>query len=104
MPGSLAALDYLFQRDDAFLSGIKPRTQRDYLYSIKPALRWAGNEQVAHLTRRAIKAWYRDQREPRGTANARNAIAALRRLLSFGHDGGMDRYQSGPAAARGVSG
>lgn len=87
-PGSLAALDHLFQLDDAFLSAIRARTQRDYLYSIKPALAWAADEQVTHLTRRAIKAWYRDQREKRGTANARNAIAALRRLLSFGHDEG----------------
>ena len=87
VPGSLAALNDLFQTDDAFLS-LKPRTQRDYLYSIKPALGWAGQELVAHLTLRAVKAWYRDQREKRGVANARNSAAAFRRLLSFGREEG----------------
>lgn len=87
VPGSLAALDELFQTDQAF-RGTRDRTQRDYLYGIKPALAWAADEQVAHLTRRAIKAWYRDQLATRGVANARNAMAALRRLLSFGLDEG----------------
>jgi hypothetical protein len=87
-PGSLSVLDDLFQRDEAFLESMRPRTQQDYLYNIKPALAWAGDEQVAHLTFRAIKAWYRDQKRKRGVANARNAAAALRRLLSFGREEG----------------
>ena len=86
-PGSIAALNDMFRKDDAFLL-LKPRTQRDYLYSIKPGLAWAGPEQVAHITLRAVKAWYRDQRETSGVANARNSIAALRRLLSFGREEG----------------
>ena len=94
VPESLAALDELFQKDDAFLS-LKPRTQRDYLYSIKPALAWASHERAAHLTLRAVKAWYRDQRERHGVANARNSAAALRRLLSFGREEGW--LQENPA-------
>jgi integrase len=85
--GSLRALDDLFQRDDSFLT-LRPRTQRDYLYSIKPALAWAGDEQARHLTLRATKAWYRAERDARGVSNARNAAAALRRLLSFGKEEG----------------
>lgn len=85
--GSLKALDDLFQRDDAFRS-IAERTRRDYLYAIKPALEWAGDEQVTHLSLKVIKAWYLDQRDRRGVSNARNAIAALRRLLSFGREEG----------------
>jgi integrase len=87
-PGSLAALDDLFQRDDAFTVHMKSRTQRDYLYGIRPALGWAGTENVTALTRRVVKAWYRHQRATRGAANARNAVAALRRLMSFGCDEG----------------
>jgi len=85
--GSLTALDDLFQRDDAFKE-VAPRTQRDYLYAIKPALAWAGDERVEHLTTRAIKAWHLHQRDTRGISNARNAMAALRRLLSFGREEG----------------
>ncbi len=81
-PGTLAAVNDAFQRDDAFL-GLAERTKRDYLYCIKSALTWAGDAPVTHLTRRAIKAWYHDQRDTRGPSNARNAIAALRRLLSY---------------------
>jgi integrase len=83
LPGSLAALDALFQTDDEF-RGLKPRTQSSYLYAIKPALAWAGDEQVADLTRKVLKIWYRDQRDRHGAANSRNAVAALRRLLAFG--------------------
>lgn len=84
---SLAALDELFQRDDSFKQ-LSERSKRDYLYTIKPALKWAGDERVAGIQLRAIKAWQRDQVETRGAANARNAIAALRRLLSFGREEG----------------
>jgi len=100
MPGSLAALDELFQRDDAFKSK-RPRTQRDYLYAIKLALAWAGSEQVVHLTRKAIRAWYRHERENRGVANARNAATALRRLLSFGCDEGW--ISNNPALKLGIT-
>lgn len=86
--GTLAALDALFQTDDTFRDGMKPRTQRDYLYSIKPALTWAGESQVPDITRKVIKAWYRDLRDRKGAANARNSAAALRRLLAFGRDEG----------------
>lgn len=81
--GSLAALDALFQTDDEFRS-MKPRTQSSYLYTIKPALAWAGDMQVTSLSRKELKAWYRSQRDAHGAANSRNSIAALRRLLAFG--------------------
>ena len=35
---------------------MKPRTQRDYLYLIRPALAWAADLQVAILSRQALKA------------------------------------------------
>ena len=84
-PDSLDALDDLFQRDDAFRA-TSPRTQRDYLYNIKPALAWAQGVPVSAISRKAIKAWYRGLRDTRGPATARNAVAALRRLLSFALD------------------
>ncbi len=81
-PGSLRALHALFQDDDEY-AAMKPRTQASYLYSIKPALAWAGDLPASAITRKALKIWYRGQRDANGAANARNAIAALRRLLSF---------------------
>jgi hypothetical protein len=80
--GSLAAVDLEFQRDDDF-KRLAPRSQADYLRCIKPALDWAGDQPIGDLTRRFIKAWYRQQRDMRGEANSRNAMAALRRLLSY---------------------
>lgn len=84
---TLAALDSLFQTDDSF-RGIKPRTQRDYLYSIKAALAWAGDMPAGTITRKSVRTWYRALRDERGPAASRNAVAALRRLLSFGVDEG----------------
>lgn len=84
---TLRALDDLFQRDDTF-QALSERSKRDYLYSIRPALTWMGPEPVASIQRRAIKVWQRQMVAERGLANARNAIAALRRLLSFGRDEG----------------
>lgn len=85
--GSLRALDDLFQRDESFRQ-LAERSKRDYLYTIRPALDWAGDEPVAGIQLRAIKAWQRMLVETKGVANARNAIAALRRLLSFGREEG----------------
>lgn len=104
---TLAALDDLFQRDESFRL-LKERSQRDYLYAIRYALAWAGDERPADLTIRVLKAWYRDQCDTRGLANARNAIAALRRLLSFAREEGWItenpalrlRVKSPPSRAR----
>lgn len=80
--GTVAAIDLEFQADDDFRR-LAPRTQDDYLRCIQPALAWCGDQPIQALTRRAVKAWYRMQRETRGQANSRNAMAALRRLLSY---------------------
>lgn len=72
VPGLLAAPDALFQKDDAFLL-LKPRTQRDYLDSIKPALAWASYQQVAALT---------SARSRPGIATRRRQCAEFRRGLS----------------------
>ena len=79
----LRALDALFQRDDWFRD-MSPRTQRDYLYNIKPALEWADDIPVRQITSKAVRAWYRAQRDAMGDGTSRNRIAALRRLLGFG--------------------
>jgi integrase len=79
----LRALDDLFQRDDWFRD-MSPRSQRDYLYNIKPALEWADDVPARQITSKAVRAWYRMQRDTKGEATARNRIAALRRLLAFG--------------------
>jgi integrase len=78
----------LFLSDPAF-SRMSPRTQRDYRYSIKAALIWGGAHPVRAVTRKAVKAWYRGRLRDGSAATARNAMAALRRLLSFAHDEGM---------------
>lgn len=83
----LRALDDLFQRDDWFRE-MAPRTQRDYLYSIKAALAWAEDVPVRQITAKAVRTWYRAQRDENGDATARNRIAALRRLMSFGKSEG----------------
>ncbi len=85
---SLLALHDLFQADEEFMVDMAPRTQRDYLYNIKPALDAAGESSVALLERKMVKNWYRGLKADRGESAARNAIAALRRLLSFGVDEG----------------
>jgi integrase len=82
---SLNALCELFQEDDAF-RGLAPRSQRDFLYSIKPAIVMADGLPVAAITRKVAKGLYRDLRDKRGPAAARNTTAALRRLLSFALD------------------
>lgn len=84
----LRAVDDAFQRDDAFRK-LRPRTQRDYLYNIKGALEWADGVPVPAISRKAMKEWYRCQRDDRGPAAARNAMAALRRLLTFAADEGV---------------
>ena len=80
---SLIALDDLFQRSDDFRS-MAPRTQRDYCYSIKAGLDFAGDMRPGDLTKGIILDWHQHQREARGPAASRNAAVALRRLLSFG--------------------
>jgi integrase len=84
-PGSLAALDDLFQRDAAF-KRLKPRSQADHIQRIKAALAWAGDMPVKAISRRAIRVWHRALVEKRGETNARNAVVTLRRLLSFALD------------------
>ena len=79
----LRALDELFQRDDWF-RGTGARTKRDYLYNIKPALGWADGIPARQITSKAVRTWYRAQRDLKGEATSRNRIAALRRLLGFG--------------------
>ena len=81
-PGTMAALSEEFQLDDDF-KRLAPRTQDDFIRCIKPALDWIGAERPQDITRRAVKAWYRQNREKRGEANSRNAMAALRRLFSW---------------------
>jgi integrase len=83
IPDGLRALDDLFQRDDWFLD-MGPRTQRDYLYNIKSALEWAEDVPVRQITSKAVRTWYRAQRDANGAATSRNRFAALRRLLAFG--------------------
>ena len=82
-PDSLNALDDLFQRDDRFLC-MKPRTKRDYLYNIKAALAWADGIPARQITAKAVRTWYRAERETLGLATSRNRFAALRLLLGFG--------------------
>jgi integrase len=79
----LRALDDLFQHDDWFRD-MSPRTQRDYLYNIKPALKWAEDVPVRQITMKAVRTWYRAQRNAGGNATSPNRIAALRLLLGFG--------------------
>ncbi len=86
-PDGLRALDELFQRDKSF-GQLAERSKRDYLYNIKYALEWAEGLGVQSITRKAVRTWYREVSADRGPSNARNAIAALRRLLSFGKDEG----------------
>ncbi len=83
IPNSLAAYDLEFQRDEDFTNGMAERTQADYLRNIKPALAWAGRHHPADLNRKAIKEWYRVQRDARGKAQSRHWFAALSRLLTF---------------------
>lgn len=87
-PGSLAALDARFQADDEFMGRLSPRSQQDYCRNIKAALEGGANALVSDLGRRDVKDWYQRQLRERGPSNARNAAAALRRLLSFGVDAG----------------
>ena len=61
---------------------MSPRTQRDYLYNIKPAR--AENVPVRQITMKAVRTWYRAQRNAGGNATSPNRIAALRLLLGFG--------------------
>lgn len=86
--GGLWAVDDAFQRDDAFRK-LRDRTQRDYLYNVKAALEWVDGVPVSAISRKALKEWYRCQRDDRGPAAARNAMAALRRLLTFAADEGV---------------
>lgn len=86
-PWSLAALDDLFQTHHTFKS-LRPRTQRDYEYAIKPALAVMGDEVARQITRLAIMAWVSHQIANRGPSNARNSGAALRRLMAFGRNQG----------------
>lgn len=86
-PGSLQALHNLFEKDGSFTK-LRERSQRDYAYAIRPALEWAGDMQAADISRKALRAWYRKLLEGRGPSNARNTMAVLRRLLSFGVDEG----------------
>jgi len=86
-PWSLAALSDLFQTHHTF-TGLAERTQRDFAYAIKPALAVMGDERVTNISRRFIMTWVSDQIKTRGPANARNAGAALRRLMTFGHNQG----------------
>jgi integrase len=86
-PWSLQALDDLFQTDVQF-TDLAPRTQRDYCYSIKPALNTFGVMPAAAISTVMITTWLRTLIAERGGANARNTGAALRRLLSFGRNQG----------------
>ena len=86
-PDSLQALYDLFQMDDGFRK-LAPRSQRDLMANIKPALAWAGDVPVAGITRKAVKAWFRALRDEKGPSVTRNVAAALRRVLSFGVDEG----------------
>jgi integrase len=80
----LHALDDLFQCDDDFRECMKPRTQQDYLYNIKAALEWADGIPVGQISAKAVRAWYRSQKETHGVSTSRNRMASLRRLLRFG--------------------
>jgi len=84
-PDGLEALDAAFQKDEAFKS-LADRTQADYCRNIKPAIAWAGDVAVTSITRRAVKEYHRGLAEDHGAATARNRLAALRRLLTFGAD------------------
>lgn len=84
---TLAALDALFQADHSF-SRLAPRSQRDFAYAIRPAIAAMGDELVAEISRMAIMAWVSHQVATKGRANARNAGAALRRLMAFGRNRG----------------
>ena len=79
----LHALNDLFQRDEDFRDGMKPRTQQDYLYNIKASLEWADGIPVSQISAKAVRTWYRSQKETYGVSTSRNRMAALRRLLRF---------------------
>jgi site-specific recombinase XerD len=85
-PDGLEALDALLQRDPSFTDRMASRTQADYLRNTRPAIEWAGDSPVTAISRRAIREWHRGLLESRGASTARNYLAALRRLLSFGVD------------------
>ena len=95
-PDSLHALDDLFQRSDEF-GRLKDRSRRDYCYNVKPGLALAGDMPVKALTKGIVLEWHQALRDARGPATARNAAAALRRLLSFGVD--RDWISVNPALA-----
>ena len=84
---TVAALDDVMQRDHGF-KRLAPRSQRDYIYAIKPVLAWIGHHRVEKVTRRAVMTWLGAQIKERGAANTRNTAAALRRLMTFGRDQG----------------
>jgi integrase len=92
--GTLAALDHAFQSNRAFRK-LGKSTQNSYCYGIKTALKWAGDMQVAKISRKAIMTWVNAIYDPKevggtgiGPGNARNAAVAFRRPMSFGHDSG----------------
>lgn len=101
-PGSLTALDDLFQRDDTFTVNMKPHTQRDYLYGIKPALESAGTEKVTALTQRVVKAWYRHLRGDPWRSKRSECHGDSTSALSFGCDEG-DQGQPGAQAPGGYT-
>ena len=59
-PGTLAALDELFQAHHSF-KALRDRTRRDFEYGITAAIGAMGDELVGQITRKAIMAWVADQ-------------------------------------------